>query len=159
MTQSASCRYKLLLSALLLRLTYKNTTSPPRRTAAMDTVDTSVKAMEKMCEEAHRLWGPRAEAPVDGVVWNVSNPRLLIPARNHTDPRQVISSDWAFLVADDDEDLHQFVYHLIDKSENTIIVDVCMETGMILYVSTDSHSGDEQDRQIEAGSKKAKQRN
>jgi hypothetical protein len=103
----------------------------------MDTVNISVKAMEKMCQEAQRLWGPR---PVDGVVWKVSNPRLLVPDRNHTDPRQVTSSDWAFLVADDDEDLHQFVYHLIDKAENATVVELSMGNGMILYVSTDSHS-------------------
>lgn len=48
--------------------------------------------------------------------------------------------EWEFHVADGVENLHAFIYNILDKAENTAVVDVSMENGMIAYVSMDSPS-------------------
>jgi hypothetical protein len=124
-------------------LTFTLRTRHPTRVkkiACMETVGDSSKATEKMSEEAQRLWGPRADAPTDGVVWEVSKQAILHPDLNEADPRQVTSMEWEFHVADGVENLHAFIYNILDKAENTTVVDVSMENGMIAYVSMDPPS-------------------
>jgi hypothetical protein len=101
----------------------------------MDSVEDSSKATEMMCEEAQRLWGPRADAPTDGVVWEVSKQAISYPDLDEADPRQVTSMEWEFHVADGVENLHAFIYNVLDKAANATVVDVSMENGMIVYVS------------------------
>lgn len=104
----------------------------------MEVVGDSSKATEKMCDEAQRPWGPRADAPTDGVVWEVSKQTYSYPDLDGADPRQVTSMEWEFHVANGVENLHAFIYNILDKAENTTVVDVSMESGMIVYVPTDS---------------------
>lgn len=59
--------------------------------------------------------GSRADAPTDGVVWEVSKQAIPYPDLDEADPRQVTSMEWEFHVADGVENLHAFIYNVLDK--------------------------------------------
>jgi hypothetical protein len=65
----------------------------------------------------------------------VSKQAISYPDLDEADPRQVTSMEWEFHVADGVENLHAFIYNVLDKAANATVVDVSMENGMILYVS------------------------